>query len=161
MVTTNTISINEIELAIATKFGIRQNIIVPNISWGFNNLHECDVFVLRKTGYAVEVEIKRTKNDLLNDFKKKHGHKSNKIVEFYYAIPGEKINDWVQYIPEHAGILLYEKLKGGVIIKYHRFAIRNKTARKLTIEEQLKIARLGCMRIWGLKRGLINCIQNK
>lgn len=153
----NKISITEIELAVAKKFGIRQNIIVPNISWGFN-LHECDVFILRKTGYAVEVEIKRTKNDLLNDFKKKHGHKSNKIKELYYAIPSKDVNDWSKYIPKHAGILLYEKINDCVRISYKRYAKRNKEARKLTLKEQLNVSRLGCMRIWSLKETLIKYI---
>jgi hypothetical protein len=32
----------EIEVVIAKHFGIRQNIIVPNISWGFDS-HEMDL----------------------------------------------------------------------------------------------------------------------
>ena len=78
----------EIEIAIASYFGISRHIIVTNISWGLN-LHECDILIIRESGYAVEVEIKRSKQDLLNDFKKQHGHRSKKIKELWYAIPEE------------------------------------------------------------------------
>ena len=64
------ITLPEIELAIAKYYGTREHIIVPNISWGFDYMHECDMFIIKKSGYAVEVEIKRSKNDLINDFKK-------------------------------------------------------------------------------------------
>ncbi len=102
-------SITEIELAIAKYYGTREHIIVPNISWGFNGLHECDLFIIKRNAYTVEVEIKRSKADLLNDFKKKHKHKSNKIREFFYAIPDKDFENWKKYIPIHAGILTYDK----------------------------------------------------
>jgi len=37
----------EMEIAISKYFGYRQNIIVPNISWGFMN-HESDIFIVKK-----------------------------------------------------------------------------------------------------------------
>lgn len=36
------LTIHEIELAIAQVFGVRNNIIVPNVSWGFFATHEAD-----------------------------------------------------------------------------------------------------------------------
>jgi hypothetical protein len=168
--TKKAITVTEIELAIARKYGTREHIIVPNISWGFD-MHECDMFIIKRNGYAVEVEIKRTKGDLLADFKKKHEHKSNKIREFYYAIPEKYVAQWMEYIPEHAGIYSYDKheeeiwdskarrwtgkTKWVVSIKHWKDAKINKTAMKLTVEEQFKIARLGCLRIWNLKQKLI------
>jgi hypothetical protein len=165
------ISLNEIELAIARHYGTREHIIVPNISWGFDYIHECDVFIIKRNGYAVEVEIKRTKSDLLNDFKKPHQHKSNKIREFFYAIPKDNLDEWSKLIPKHAGIIVYEKCEEEIWDKKKRQwsdktkwvtrAIRikdaetNKLAVKLTTEEQLKIARLGTLRIWNLKQKLI------
>lgn len=53
----------EIETAIAMKLDIRKHIIVPNISWGAG-LHECDLLVINKSGYATEIEIKISKSDL-------------------------------------------------------------------------------------------------
>ena len=41
----NKLSYTEIELAIAKYFDIRKNIIIPNISYGFN-IHECDLFIM-------------------------------------------------------------------------------------------------------------------
>lgn len=180
-----TITTTEIEVAIAKHYGTRQNIIVPNISWGFSwndkegwhSMHECDVFVIKKTGYAVEIEIKRSKNDLLNDFKKRHKHKSSKIRELFYAIPRENVDEWSKLIPKHAGIIAYEKYeeeiwdkkkhnwsgkyKWAMLARRIRNAEPNKKATKLTIEEQLKIARLGTLRIWNLKEKMIKNEQNK
>jgi len=174
-----TITLNEIEVAIAKYYGIRKHIIVPNVSWGFcwkdkdgwHSMHECDMFIIRKSGYAIEVEIKRTKSDLLNDFKKRHGHVSTKIREFYYAIPEEKADEWSKLIPEHAGIITYykyvqdiwdrkksrwtDKTKWVMGVKTMRKAKINKFSVKLTTEEQFKIARLGTLRIWNLKEKMI------
>jgi hypothetical protein len=165
------ITTTEIELAIARYYGTREHIIVPNISWGFDYMHECDMFIIKKNGYAVEVEIKRSKSDLINDFKKPHHHKSNRIREFFYAIPKKNLEEWGKLIPKHAGIIVYWKTKDEIWDKKKRRwsgefkwvtragrirnAEINKTARKLTTEEQLKVARLGCLRIWNLKQKLI------
>ena len=55
----------EIEEAVARKFGVRTNIIVPNVSWGLPGMHECDLFIIKMSGYGVEVEIKISKADIL------------------------------------------------------------------------------------------------
>ena len=68
----------EMELHISRYFDLRQNIIVPNISWGMG-LHECDLLILSRAGYATEIEIKISAADLRKDSKKKHEHLSNKI----------------------------------------------------------------------------------
>lgn len=180
-----TISTTEVELAIAKYYGTRQHIIVPNISWGFSwndkwgwhSMHECDMFIIKKTGYAVEVEIKRSKGDLLNDFKKRHKHESDKIREFFYAIPENKVDEWSKLIPKHAGIIAYWKYEESIWDKKnHRWSNKtkwivkaktvrnaeiNKNAIKLTTEEQLKIARLGTLRIWNLKEKLIKNATGK
>jgi hypothetical protein len=149
------------ELAIAKYFGIRKHIIVPNISWGFG-MHECDLFLIKKTGVAVEVEIKRSKSDLLADFKKRHNHedRQNRITELYYALPEELYEGCKDLIPVNAGIIVcyrYTNYKKELTIQatIKRTPKRIKGARKLTQEEQLKVARLGCMRIWTLKQKII------
>ena len=150
------------EVAIARYFGIRQHIIVPNISWGLSGMHECDLFIIKKSGVAVEVEIKRTKSDLLADFKKDHNHKDrfNRISEFYYAFPIDLLNSCYDLIPENAGIIVCERhknYKGEEIVRAYtkREPQKVKGARKLTPEEQLKVAKLGCMRIITLKEKII------
>lgn len=170
------ISVTEIEVAVARHYGTREHIIVPNVSWGFDYIHECDVFIIKRNGYAVEVEIKRTKSDLLNDFHKVHHHKSDKVREFFYAIPKDKVDEWSKLIPKHAGIIVYEKRQEDVWDKKRRTwngkkwvtrarrirdAEINKNAHKLTTEEQLKVARLGTLRIWNLKEKLIKNEQDK
>ena len=77
----------EIEIALMEHFNVRQNSIVPNISWGIANLHECDILVLSKSNYATEVEIKISKSGLLKDKEKKHGHNHNHIARLYFAVP--------------------------------------------------------------------------
>ena len=96
----------EMEVAIAKMFGIRTHIIVPNVSWGFG-MHECDLFLIKKSGVAVEVELKRSKSDLLADFEKRHGHidRQNRITEFYYGMPEDMYEKCKDLIPENAGLL--------------------------------------------------------
>lgn len=153
------------EIAIANLFGIRKNIIVPNISWGFG-MHECDVFLIKKSGVAVEIEIKRSKSDLLADFKKGHNHKDrqNRITEFYYAFPENLYESCKDLVPENAGIIVcyryvdYKK-ENRVSATIKRQPKRIKGARKLTLEEQLRVAKLGTMRIWSLKQKIIKNVN--
>jgi hypothetical protein len=156
----------DIEIAIAKYFGVRQNIIVPNISWGFG-MHECDMFIIKRTGIAVEVEIKISKIDLLNDFKKRHQHidRQHRITEFYYAMPESLYEKCKDLIPEGVGIITcyryyntYRK-KEQILAHTKRSSLRIKGARKLTHEEQFKIAVLGCMRIFNLKEKIVK-LQN-
>lgn len=149
------------ELAIAKHFGFRNNIIVPNISWGFG-MHECDLFLIKKSGVAVEIEIKRSKSDFLADFKKGHNHKDgqNRITEFYYAFPENLYESCKDLVPENVGIIVcyrYVNYKNEncVSATIKRRPKRIKGARKLTLEEQLKVARLGTLRIWSLKEKII------
>lgn len=160
------ISTLEMEVGIANYFGVRQNIIVPNISWGFDGMHECDLFLIKRSGVAVEIEIKRTKPDFLADFKKPHGHvdKKNRITEFYYAMPDTLLEKVKELIPKDAGIIECGRFKSpphNIRVSIIRKPKRIKGARKLTDTEQLKIARLGTMRIWSLKNKLLNFKKGK
>jgi hypothetical protein len=156
----NKITTIEIETRLAGYFNYRQNIIVPNISWGLN-LHECDLLVLRKSGYATEIEIKISKSDLKADLKKGHNHtdKANRISELYFAIPDYMI-DCVYLIPEDAGILILKRNQyyhhfNFLEVKRLRKAKINKNRSKFCDNEILKLAHLGTMRIWKLKQNII------
>jgi hypothetical protein len=153
----------EMEIAVSKLFEIRKHIIVPNLSWGFVS-HECDLFLIKKSGYAVEVEIKISFSDFMKDFEKKHQHKEkqNKICEFYYAIPYDLQDKCIEHIPDNAGIIICKRneTNDNVRASIKRKAKRIKNSRKLTIEEQFKVASLGCMRIWGLKSKLAK-LKNK
>jgi hypothetical protein len=148
----------EIEIAISNYFGVRKYIIVPNISFGLG-LHECDLLVVRQTLFALEIEIKRNRADLLKDLKKAHNHDNNKIKELYFAIPKELENS-IDLIPNHAGIFLIDRYKSGnCYATLIREAVPNRKARCLTREEYENFLRLGCMRIWSLKKKLYGKIE--
>ena len=156
----------DIENVIARKFNYRKNIIVPNVSWGLLN-HEADVLICSKTGTLTEVEIKRTKSDFLNDFKKEHCHHDARIKCFYYAIPANLIEYVRDYLSDESENLLGEKTKtlktwAGIIVieeyinetytdRYARFEKYGKPKmnyKKLSVDEMLHLAHLGTMRIW-------------
>lgn len=153
----------EMEVAVANHFGYRQNIIVPNISWGFH-IHECDLLILRKSGHCLEVEIKISKADLKKDKEKSHGHVDyyDRVRELWFAIP-EGMSNCIEDIPEKAGILvvyMHEWLNR-YCCKRIRDAKVNSKSVKLYENEQLALARLGTMRIWSLKNKIIDMKRGK
>lgn len=160
----------DIEIAMMKKLGIRQNCIVPNVSWGIANLHECDLLILSKSGYASEIEIKITKDDLLKDREKKHGHNHNHIKYLWFAVPEKLSKISLDHIPERAGLYVLHKhfithdlYPSSAKIPYNRVRYRierlrepipNKNAQKWTEKERLDLLRLGAMRILGLKESI-------
>jgi len=158
------ITAQEIEVATAYHFGYRRNIVVTNISWGMG-LHECDVLVMSKAGYLTEIEIKVTKADLIKDKLKYHKHDSPKIKCLYFAIP-HYLYEFKEHIPEKAGIFLANLMHVGYS---DEMQIQLMEARKpkeigdycLSDYEKFDLARLGTMRVWGLKEKLIALQKNK
>lgn len=160
--------IHEIEKDIARYFGIRENIIVPNVSWGFFKTHEADMIVISKSGYMTEVEIKRSYADFLADFKKTTNHFEGKVDKLYYCVPAsiyEKVRDflikevrWSNYGFKRTvnicpvGIMTYTDNGDLKIVNaaphVQTFMQKNLKDYKLYLEEQLAIARLGTMRYW-------------
>lgn len=152
----------EIESIVARLWGYRQNIIVPNVSWGAG-VHECDLLILSKAGYATEIEIKISKKDLKKDSEKKHRHESDKIRYLYFAIP-EKLLNCLDLVPQRAGIIAisqYPDPDHGFRGEVLRHPEVNEKARKWTEAERINLGRLGCMRIWTLKSTLIGHINSK
>jgi len=139
----------EIEIRIAKWFGYRTNLIVPNVSWGAG-LHECDILILTKAGYALEVEIKVSKGDIIKDGEKRHQHRSEKIKRLYFAIP-KKLEKHIALIPVRAGVITVEETGNCELI---RNAEVNRAAKKWGDEDRFNIARLGAIRIWDLKEKL-------
>lgn len=144
------------EFYLANYFKPRVNIIVPNISWGLSGMHECDLFIINISGFCTEVEIKISLADFKKDFEKKHDHSDERIKNFYYAFPHiiySKNKEFIdKMVPDHAGILIVDNKTNVKIIKGNK---SNNAARKLTDKEILKVAKLGCLRIWNLKKKLI------
>lgn len=157
------ISLLEMEISISNLFDVRKNIIVPNISWGID-IHECDLFIVRNTGYCIEVEIKRSKQDLKKDFEKVHAHKDkhNRIKEFYFALPDYLYESCKELIGDN-GLILVSKWKSNkktyIKAKIHTKSKSDNSARKLTDIEILKVLKLGIMRVWKLKEKLNNYLN--
>ena len=152
------LTIDEIEIAIINSgfFNKRQNIFVPNVSWGLLN-HEADLVIMTKSGYLTEIEIKRSWEDFKADFKKDHEHYDERVYNFYYCVPESILGKVLEFLKERFGdalpaVIAYND-KGN--ITYNK-GYAGMGGRKLFIEEQLTIARLGCMRIWNLKQKLID-----
>lgn len=146
----------EIERVVAYKFGIRTNLIVPNISWGLG-IHECDLLIVSKSGYCTEIEIKVSKSDLIKDKEKKHGHNSDKIKFLYFAIPDYlNTEEIISHIPEKAGILTIRDNGRRLVVLKEREPQKNIKAVKLTDQEMYQVARLGALRLWSLKDNIIN-----
>lgn len=153
----------EMEYYLAKTFDWRKNVIVPRVGWGMG-LHECDLLILSKLGYATEIEIKISKQDLKQDLKKEHKHidvdwygKNNDKIRFlYFAIPN-KLENSINLIPENAGILIVNE--GEEFNIYNRVKklreAPKKSDYKFTEQERFNIARLGTMRIWNLKDKII------
>jgi hypothetical protein len=154
----------DIELAVSAHFGVRANLIVPNVSWGLR-VHECDLLILSKAGYATEVEIKVTKYDLIKDKDKKHAHVNVKIAALYFAIP-DYLENCIEHVPEHAGIITVGQKQmirrygtHGPLVEFTDVAVLRKPRPhynyKFSDKERYKLARLGAMRIWGLKKKIV------
>lgn len=141
------------EIAMMQFFDVRQNIIVPNVSWGVANLHECDLLVLSDSNYAAEIEIKISKSDLLNDKLKTHGHIHNHIARFFFAVPEELKDVALDVIPDRAGLYILKSIQHRP--KLIKKCKRNPEAVRWSADERLKLAHLGTMRILNLKRKLL------
>ena len=167
-------SIDEIEYWLAKHLNYRQNLIVPNVSWGMGFRHELDLLVVRKSGYAIEVEIKRSLHDLKAELKKRHshgstGHSSPDIRELWFAFPAKIKQAAQEFLAEHypyAGQLSYElreaktghngfysyKLPRRLNIKTEKRAKINTAASPLSEKERGVLLRLASMRVWSMKK---------
>lgn len=146
----------DIEIACSNYFDCRKNTIVPNISFGANFGHEIDLLIVSQSGYCTEVEIKISISDLKADFKKKHSHESIRIKHFFYAVPEKMKDKALLLIPEHAGLITIHENNDHRFARQEKGCVANSQAIPLTDKERINIGRLGCMRIWNLKRTLIN-----
>lgn len=159
-------SLYEIEVALARSdyFNFVKNIVAFNVNgWGQNLpiWHECDMLVMTRSGYLTEIEIKRSWSDFLADFKKKHKHESEGIIKrFYYAVPYSIAEKVFNYIVDNNidcdGVVYYtEELN----IRFYRLIERKNKFRKLTLSEQLQVARFGAMRSIMLKEKIIKLFK--
>lgn len=163
----------EVEIALMKYFGIRKNLIVPNVSNWSNLLNfEADLLVLSGSGYASCIEIKVSKTDLKRDLTKKHiflwttnynyfkhyyrdlKHYYRDLKYFYYAVPKKLQEDALAQIPKFAGLLVLDYYEGEVCVTEVRKP-RVLFKKKWSEQERYLLARLGTMRILGLKEKLL------
>lgn len=164
-------NIDEIERALAVEFNYRLNICVPNVSWGMGFNREIDLLVLRQSGYAVEIEIKRSFADLKAELKKRHRHSNAlstsfrqgghpDIKEFWFAVPEGIYSKAKEFITAHypeAGILSYWQDQEEPYRLYVRRKIMARVksdSRKWTDAQKMKLLQLAHMRIWTMKKKL-------
>lgn len=152
------LNVDEIQILVSQLFGIRDNIIVPNVSWGFFDTHEADMVVINKSNYLTEIEIKRSWSDFRKDFTKTTTHDEGKVMWKYFAVPEKILKKVSEYLTlNHRidwGIISYNDLGGIWLVRHPKNHGDTDPKKKLFIEERLSIARLGCMRIWKLKSQL-------
>ena len=142
----------EMEIALMSHFGIRRNIIVPNVFWGMLP-YEADLVILTKSNYATEIEIKISKADLKKDKEKRHNHDSDMFKYLYFAVPKELTEFALTEIPGKAGLLeVIDRGKGyNKFVRQVKPPVLNKNHMQWKNHERVKLAELGCMRILGLK----------
>ena len=172
-----TLTIEQIisRLAHTDNFNLRRNVVVPNVSWGLLN-YEADFVSMSRSGLLTEIEIKRSWYDFTKESLKKHKHDDPRVSYFYYCVPKsicEKVMDALYVmepgrngkvvitgikdgVPANAGLICYDNHDwlGNeceyITIDFKTVAGRRHGARKLSVQEQQKLAHLGCMRIWDL-----------
>lgn len=146
-----------IEVAVSNLLDYRKNIIVPNISHGFFGNHEADLIVVDEKNRVTEVEIKISLSDLKADFKKPSRINPSKLVSrLIYAIPDYLLEKAEPLIPKNCGIIIVRQWGESdiprVIASWHRMVKHDKKISALNENSVRNLIRLGCMRIWTLKR---------
>ncbi len=163
----------EVELALMNHFDIRRNNIVTNITSGNLFPFEVDLTVLSPAKFAHGFEIKVSKSDFNNDFKKAHvKHSLTKPLKeckhykmfkyFSYAVPSNLVEFAIEKLPKSFGIyevVYYTNTSFPfykVIEKRAPTLINN---RKWTDKEVFSFLRLGCMRVYNLKKKILKYEQ--
>lgn len=152
-------TVTEIQLALRNcfLFNQRSDIMVPNVSWGLLP-YEADFVSVSRSGYMTEVEIKRSFQDFKKDFTKEHNHDDERVYRFYYCVPESIYEKVTAYLDEKyegkskfdkPAVLVYDETpyvgykNYGSPYAMHKVGVRY---RKLFLEEQLTVARLGQLR---------------
>lgn len=154
----------DIEIAMIKAINPRQNLTVPNVSWAFFSRQEVDILYLTKSNYATEIEIKISKTDLKKDREKPHNHINQLIARVYFAVPEELEETALDLIPKHAGLYVIKQIPvhyrySPDQVSYMRTMVvlvreckRNTKAKQWTDIQRYELARLGTLRILGLKQ---------
>jgi len=112
--------------------------------------HECDLLALTDRGYAHEIEIKISLSDVKADAKKEHGHMSDRVKCFWFALPFELAERAAPFIPERAGILAvgHPDTWRGENVTIFRKAPVNRCAQPWSYADRYTLARAVYFRYW-------------
>lgn len=141
-----------IEDILLREFYLR-GVVLTNVNgtyFGLNNLHECDVLYVTKSGYGYEYEIKISKSDLKADLKKKHKHSHKLIKATTFVVPKELKDFALENVPIEFGVAYVEVCSYTTHDRYYMRSIRNvkynKDAVKWTQEQISKVHEKGYFR---------------
>lgn len=143
---------NKVLIYLANYFDSRQNIIVPNVSWGLGLNYEADMIIIKpNSGKMIEIEVKLTKSNLINDKRKKKWlwKERIRVKYFYYCIPKSLLEFALNFVFDFAGIVTFDEY--GRMWTEKKPKILNKDY-KLSSSEITHFAHLGTMRIWNYLR---------
>lgn len=156
----------EIEVALYEHFRFTQNDVITNICLSFG-MQECDLIVIRKSLYALEVEIKISVSDLKAERRKyrygENGYHDSMagmhcmFKEKWFAMPSTMKSEGLDLIPEYSGLLLVNKHGGVEVAK----SPKKLNAKPLTECKRLDLLRLGVMKSYALKQKIIKLINYK
>ena len=100
----------DIERAIARTWLPRQNLMIPNVSYGFVSWGECDILKVERSGYLTEIEIKTSLPDLKREWKKRrwtfdwHVKAFRETIRRYFvAVPEDFADQAVEIVPSWVG----------------------------------------------------------
>lgn len=147
----------DIERHLYTYWDWRKNIMVPRITNTYKlGIHfEADMVAISKSGYITGFEIKISRQDFMKDFKKKQHKNFDEYFKsfkfFYYVMPYELYEKVKDLIPDRFGIITAGLNEyGNVVLSCQRMA-PTLFNNKLTHDQILKIAHLGCVRLINLQ----------
>ena len=150
-----------IELSLLNYLDWRRDMIVSNVSWGMLK-YEADIVVLTRSGYATEIEIKISKQDIIRDKNKEHDHDDWHFKYLYFAVP-EPLKDFaMENIPERAGLYTVKDKRiveagalTGKVCKVRAAEIAP-DFRKWKDREILYLGKLASMRVPALKEKVLS-----
>lgn len=142
-------------------FDRRRYLCVPNVSWGMNLTHECDVLAVTAAGYAHEIEIKVTLFDLKRDAGKNHHHSSSLIKCLWFAGPEKLGPALLEHAPPGSGVVVV--VDEGTRPRCHvlRIATPRPQHRRVTPHQRYQLARLGCIRYWDARETIDRLVKER
>lgn len=108
------VTANEIQKELLNFVKGGYDVVLPNFYFGY---HECDVFRINQSDFVIEYEIKVSRSDFFNDFKKDSadGDKHRNLLtgvgvycpnRFFFVVPEGLIS--LDEVPKYAGLIYYK-----------------------------------------------------